>query len=117
MKIIVSRSGNLVILSEQKNAIVPAGSSIYLPSESGIDISKYRYKTISFYGDYTGLTYSVEVSDDGSFTDYPPLYEGTLDADTLESPTFEADFKYVRVKIENPDTSDHTIKTFRVKGR
>jgi len=117
MKIIVNRSGNLVTLSEQKDVTVPAGGSVYLPSESGVDISKYRYKTISFYGDYTGLTYSVEVSDDGSFTDYPALYEGTLDADTLESPTFEADFKYVRVKVENPDTEDHLIKTFRVKGR
>jgi len=105
------------ILEEAKNRIVPAGSSIYLPSSSGVDISTYRFKTITLVGDYTGLKYYIEVTDDGSFNDYPALYEGTLTANKLEAPTFEVDFLKVRVKIENPDTVDHSISVIRVKGR
>jgi len=105
-----------IILYEAKEITIPAGTSVTLPPD-GVKISQFRYKTISFYGDYTGLKYAIEVSDDGTFTDYPPLYEGTIDADVLECPTFEADFIFLRIKFENPDTADHTIKTLRVKGR
>jgi len=110
----------LEILSEKSSVTVPAGGTVYLPDSSGVDISEYKFKTISFYGDYA-LNYVVEVSDDGTFTDYPSYYPKTgtksLTANQLENLSFEEDFKYVRVKVTNPDTSDHTINKFRVKGR
>jgi len=114
------RMVKLEVLSEKSDVTVPAGESVYLPSENGVDISGYKFKTISFYADYA-LNYVVEVSDDGTFTDYPQYYPSSgsesLTANQLETLSFEEDFKYVRVKVSNPDTSDHSVKKFRIKGR
>jgi len=107
----------LVILSESKDVTIPAGGSKNLPTDKGVEIGGYKFKTVSFWGDWTGLKYYIEVSDDRTFTDYPSLYDGTLTANVLESPTFEADFKYARVKVENPNGVDHTVKVLRIKGR
>jgi len=107
----------LKVLAEVKDVTIPAGGSKNLPTDEGVEIEGYKFKTISFWGDYTGLKYYVQVSDDKTFTDYPDMYDGTLTANKLESPTFEADFKYVRVKVENPDAVDHLIKFLRIKGR
>lgn len=110
----------LEILAEKESVTVPAGQSVYLPDEGGVDVSEYKFKTISFYADYA-LNFIVEVSDDGTFTDYPQYYPSSgsesLTANQLETLSFEEDFKYVRVKVSNPDTSDHIINQFRIKGR
>jgi len=107
----------LTVLAEAKDVVIPAGGAKNLPKDEGVRIDGHKLKTISFWGDWTGLKYFVQASDDGTFTDYPSLYDGTLTANVLESPTFEADFGYVRVRVENPDTVDHMIRVFRVKGR
>jgi len=114
------RMVKLEVLSEKSDVTVAAGESVYLPSENGVDISGYKFKTISFYADYA-LNYVVEVSDDGTFTDYPQYYpeagSNSIVANRLTTISFEEDYKYLRVKISNPDTSDHTVKRFVVKGR
>jgi hypothetical protein len=107
----------LRILADVTDATIPAGGSVNLPTDEGVDIQEFKFKTISLWSDWTGLKYYIEVSDDLTFVDYPSLYDGSLTASILENPTFEADFKYLRMKVENPDTLNHTIKVLRIKGR
>jgi len=107
------------ILSEGSNVNVSAGATVYLPDSSGIPISQYRFKTISLKGDYA-LNVRVEVSDDGSTWDtyYPTATDWeALTANKLKTMSFEDDYLYVRIAVNNPDSFDHTISYYRIKGR
>ena len=103
-----------VTLANVTNQTIPAKSTVILPSSSGVDIKWFNMKTISVKADYA-LTIVIEVSDDQSTWD--EYYSDTLTADKLSSYSFQQIYNYVRVKLTNPDTSDHTLNYLKIKGR
>ncbi|MEM2179073.1 MAG: hypothetical protein QW272_09675 [Candidatus Methanomethylicaceae archaeon] len=106
--------GGLKILSENKDIDIGGGVAINLPSDSGVPIFLYKFKTISMKGDYA-FDVKVQVSDDGiTWDDY---YSTSLTANTLCSYSFEEDFFYIRVNVRNPDTVSHRLFYIRIKGR
>jgi len=104
----------LVMLGESKDVTVPAGGSVNLPADEGVDISGYKFKTSSIKGDYA-MSVVIQVSDDRAVWD--DYYSFTLTAGELSNHSWEEDHFYCRLRVSNPDTVDHKINYARIKGR
>lgn len=94
-----------------QNISVNAGSTYSTPN---IFIAPFRLKTISIIADYS-MHVVVEVSDDG--VNWYTYYEDTLRPNKLWSKSFEETYKYMRLRITNPDSTSHNIIYLSVKGK
>jgi len=104
----------LIILAESKNVTISAGETKNLPADDGVDISGYKFKTSSIKGDYA-MSIVIQVSDDRKVWD--DYHSFTLTANKLSNHSWEEDHFYVRLRVTNPDTVDHTVNYARIKGR
>ena len=113
----------LEILAEGSDVSVDGGSTVYLPDSGGVDVSSYKTKSVLFWTDWgdgstSGFQVEYQISDDGTFTDNPALK--TVDkttANTLDGIQTQMEFKYLRIKVYNPDSVSHTVKKYSIKGR
>ena len=101
----------LDLLLDVKDVEINANS--YYETKS-IDISKYKFKTISVKCDYN-MKFIVLVSDDGN--EFDEYYSTTTEANRLVSISFEEDYYYLKLRIENTNSNPHKIIYMRVKGR
>jgi len=102
---------------EGRDITVSAGAEIFIPSENGIKVDEFRTKTIALMVNYS-FQYWIEVSDDGTnFYNYFDHNDASLVTDKINTIVVDEDFMYLRVRIKNPDTSNHNILYISVKGR
>jgi len=116
---------NLYVLATIRDYAIPAGETHYLPDKTtdptlakGVDVTVFKTKSVHIWGDYA-LEVTYEVSDDGTFEDHAPLKVKTLDVaeDYADWCHTEMGFRYIRVKVRNPDTVSHTVKRCSFKAR
>jgi len=116
----------LTILAEGKDYTIPAGETHYLPDKvtdpakaKGVEVKDYKTKSVHVYGDYA-LEIEYQISNDRTYTDIAYLKRKTLDVgeDYGDWCHSELGFKYIRVKVRNPDVADHKVKyyCFSVRG-
>lgn len=98
----------IVFLTE--NETIKAGEERRTPP---LNISMYELKTVSLIGDY-GFEVTIEVSDDGS--NFHTYSSESATANQLYVKSFRDAFMWVRVKVKNGDTADHTLAYLAVKG-
>lgn len=98
-----------------RNKTAPASSAnIEVIDET--DVSSYKLKTISIKADKE-ITVKIYCYDDPSdFNLNDPYYTDTVPANTMKTYSFEDLFKYVRVYVDNANTSDATIKVCSLKA-
>ena len=105
----------LFVLKEVSNVVAAAGADTTVISETSIE--DYKYKTITIKADYA-LEVKVYCYDSSSEYDAnDPYYSTTLTANKTKVISFEEDFKYCRIVVNNPDSSSHTVTFARLKGR
>jgi len=126
----------LDILYMGNNISIPPNGEITLPSDKGIEVSKYRTKTINLVVDYP-LEYWIEISEDGTnwfkyinfstenniftsvFTGNPFTGEVKfiLLTNVVNVITVRDDCKYIRIRIKNPEYIEHKIIQCVIKGK
>ena len=111
----------LHFLAKTSGVSVPAGGTVYLPDSSGIDVSRYKYKTITVKCDAT-LFARIEVRDDEGedwdiYYPTPPSTWETVYSGRIATYSFEDDYKYARLAVYNSGATNQTVTKFVFKGR
>ena len=107
----------LTILAEVSDVSVGAGASdVEVISETSIETNKF--KTFDIKADYA-LDLKIYCYDDpADFDAADPYYTATLTANRTSPYSWEEDFRYCRVLVDNPDgVAGHTVTRSRLKGR
>ena len=105
----------LVVIAEKVNMPVPALTTVEAIPESSIE--SYKFKTVSIKCDYALVVRIYAYDDPSEFDEDDPYLEDTLTSNRSSHYSFEEDFKYIRIRVENQDSVAHNIIYCRVKGR